>query len=88
METVKATKEREQLERLKAEMIGRYMGMQDKADELNEAIYKLCCDIEILNQRIERAREDEVKAQAKLAVKAAMKAGSNGNGNGNGHGHA
>lgn len=85
METAKATREREQLERLKAEMIGRYMGLQDKADGLNEAIYKLCCDIEMLNQRIERVREAEVEEQARLVVKVAMKPGSNGNGNGNGH---
>jgi len=86
METTKATKEREQLERLKAEMINRYIGMQDKADDLNEAIYRLCCDIEMLNQRIERAREDELREQMKQAARAALKPGSDGNGhNGNGH---
>ena len=63
----------ESLESEKEQMIQRYIDLQDQADALNETIYRVCCDIEILNCRIGKAKEDlhkaELKARAKDAVK-------------------
>jgi hypothetical protein len=62
----------EALETQKEEMIQRYMELQDQADALNESIYRICCDIEILNCRIDQAKQElhkaELKAHAKEAV--------------------
>lgn len=78
-----------ELEKEKERMIHRYLGLQDQADALNEQIYHLCCDIEILNKRIEIAKEEEAKKKAKEAAVAAAKAAQNGSSsNGNGAGHA
>ena len=64
----------EALERQKERMIHQYMSLQDKADAVNEEIYKVCCGIEALNSQIKIVRE-EIKAALKKAV-----APRNGNG--------
>ena len=51
------------MEREKGEKIARYMALQDEADKLNEEIYKVCCDVETLNARI-----DALKAEMRRAA--------------------
>lgn len=83
METQQGSKVKE-LEAQKLVLIERYMKMQDEADELNERIYNLCCEIETLNLSITKAKEDEEKKKG-----AAAKAANPSNGNGKpqaGHG--
>lgn len=75
-ETDKKVKE---LEAQKLALIERYLKMQDEADEMNERIYHLCCDIEALNISIGLAIEEEKKKKA-LAAKAAIQGPANGNG--------
>jgi len=58
----------EVLEQEKERMIRRYLELQDQADELNGVIYRLCCDIEVLNLRIQKAREEVQKAECRAAV--------------------
>lgn len=59
MDTLKEQQQRlEALEREKAEMIGRYMKLQDQADQLNEAIYKTCCEVETLNARVDALKAE------------------------------
>jgi hypothetical protein len=70
-----------ELEHEKEALIHRYMEMQDQADDLNGQIYQVCCSIEVLNRRIEQARDELKKQQAKAVLKTA----AGGNGNGNGH---
>lgn len=59
----------EAMEREKAEKISKYMALQDEADKLNEDIYKVCCDVETLNARIDalkaEMKRDALKAPAK-----------------------
>lgn len=69
-----------ELEKEKDRLIHRYIKMQDQADDLNGEIFSVCCNIEVLNKRIEQAREDLTKALQKAALKAAQTAGGNGNG--------
>ncbi|HYE99968.1 MAG TPA: hypothetical protein VEJ18_13700 [Planctomycetota bacterium] len=58
----------EAMEREKGEKIAQYMSLQDQADKLNEDIYRVCCDVETLNARIDalkaEMRRDALKAQA------------------------
>jgi len=75
-----ATKVRE-LEAQKLALIEKYMKMQDEADEMNERIYHLCCEIETLNISIGLAIEEEKKKKA-AAAKAAIQGRTNGHGNG------
>lgn len=59
--------EKERLEALQVEKerrIGEYMSLQDRADDLNEQIYRLCCGIEALNGQIEREKDRAAKAEA------------------------
>jgi len=72
-----------ELEAQKLVLIGRYMKLQDEADEMNERIYHLVCEIEALNLSINVAKEEERKKKGKVKASA----GGNGNGNGNGHGN-
>ena len=51
------------MEREKGEKIARYMALQDEADKLNEDIYKVCCDVETINARI-----DALKAEMRRAA--------------------
>ena len=53
----------EAMEREKGVKIARYMALQDEADKLNEDIYKVCCDVETLNARI-----DALKAEMRRAA--------------------
>lgn len=55
------------LESEKAQMIARYMSLQDQADSLNEEIYKTCCGVETLNVRIETLKKEMRKAALKPA---------------------
>ena len=50
------------MEREKGVKISKYMALQDEADKLNEEIYKVCCDVETLNARI-----DALKAEMRRA---------------------
>ncbi len=59
----------EAMEKEKEQKIQRYMDLQDQADALNETIYRVCCDIEILNRKIDQAREEIRKAELKAAAK-------------------
>jgi hypothetical protein len=45
------------LDHEKEQMIREYLSLQDKADGLNEEIYKVCCHIEALNAQIVLAQE-------------------------------
>lgn len=54
----------ETLEREKLALIQRYLEIQDILDDYNEKMYKVCCEIEVLNLRIVQAREAEAKAKA------------------------
>lgn len=51
------------MEREKGEKIAKYMTLQDEADLLNEQIYRVCCDVETLNARI-----DALKAEMRRAA--------------------
>ena len=55
------------LKREKEEMISRYMTLQDNADAMNEELYRVCCGIEILNSRIEVARQEFRRSGKKKA---------------------
>lgn len=65
------------LEAEKLVLIEKYMKLQDEADEMNERIYHVCIDIEALNLKITKAKEDEAKRKA-IAAKSALNAPSNG----------
>lgn len=66
----------ESLEREKADLIRRYLEIQDILDDYNEQMYKVCCEIETLNLRIGQARS-EAKSKASLKP-AARPNGANG----------
>jgi predicted nuclease with TOPRIM domain len=68
-----------ELEAQKLALIEKYMKMQDEADEMNERIYHVCCEIEALNLNITKAKEEEAKR------KAAQNPPLNGKGNGAAH---
>jgi hypothetical protein len=53
----------EAMEREKGDKIAKYMSLQDEADKLNEEIYKVCCDVETINARI-----DALKAEMRRAA--------------------
>jgi hypothetical protein len=72
-----------ELEAKKLALIEKYMKMQDEADELNEQIYRICCEVEAMNLAIEKAKEEEAKRKA-LAAKSAL----NPPPNGTSHSHA
>lgn len=59
------------LERDKALMIRHYMDLQDRADEINEEIYKTCCGIEALNIRIAEAKAAEERERLRMPRRAA-----------------
>jgi len=72
----------EAMELDKDRKIRQYMELQDKADAMNEQIYRVCCDVETLNVQI-----SALKAEIKKTAKAAGKQPSNGvhkSANGNG----
>jgi predicted nuclease with TOPRIM domain len=48
----------EAMEREKELMIRQYMDLQNKAEEVNEQIYKVCCSVETLNIRIAALQEE------------------------------
>ena len=87
------TKEQEaklaSMEADKEKKIRHYMELQDKADAMNEQIYKTCCDVEALNLQIDALKEEIKKAALKGAKPAnGVHKPSNGNGNGHGNGHS
>lgn len=57
------------LNKEKKRLIERYMKLQDVVDEYNEEIYKVCCQIEVLNQMIKV--EEEKALQKKNGTHAA-----------------
>jgi hypothetical protein len=69
VETESGSKVKE-LEAQKLALIERYMKMQDEADDLNERIYNICCEIEALNIGITKAKEEEEKKKKAAAAKA------------------
>ena len=66
-----------ELEARKLALIETYMKMQDEADDLNERIYNICCEIEALNLNISKAKEHEEKRKA-AAAKSALHPPANG----------
>lgn len=80
MEMEEESSKVKELEAQKLVLIGKYMKLQDEADEMNERIYHIVCEIEALNLSIGVAKEEEQKKKAKLK----SHAGGNGNGHGNG----
>lgn len=65
------------LEAQKLVLIEKYMKMQDDADDLNERIYRICCEIEAMNLSITKAKEEEEKRRA-MAAKSALHPPPNG----------
>lgn len=63
----------EALEHEKEEMIQRYMELQDQADAINESIYRICCDIEIMNCRIDQVKLELQKAELKVHASGALR---------------
>ena len=57
----------ESLETEKAQMIARYMSLQDQADAVNEEIYKVCCGVEAINKQITTLQKEMKKAALKAA---------------------
>ena len=74
----------EAMEGEKERKIRQYMELQDQADAMNEQIYKVCCDVEALNVKI-NALKAELKKTAQKGAKAILKPAPNGKGNGAGH---
>jgi TolA-binding protein len=72
-ETKEQANKVKELEARKLALIEKYMKMQDAADQMNERIYQVCCEIEALNLTITKAKEEEEKKKA-----LASKNGSNG----------
>ena len=77
--TAEKEAELKSLETEKAQMIARYMTLQDQADAVNEEIYKVCCGVETLNQKITTLQKELKKAALKVA-KSDGSAPTNGNG--------
>ena len=59
----------EAMEREKAEKISRWMALQDQAERLNENIYKVSCDVEMLNARIDALKAEIRRAELAKTVK-------------------
>ena len=57
----------EAMELEKERKIRHYMELQDKADAMNEQIYKTCCDVESLNLQIDALKEEIKKAALRAA---------------------
>ncbi len=55
----------EAMEKEKEQMIRQYLCLQDRADEVNDEIYRVCCGIEALNARIKQTQERLRKAALK-----------------------
>ncbi len=53
------------LEREKEEKIRGYMALQDRADALNEEIYRVCCSVEALNAQITLLQDQMRRAALK-----------------------
>ena len=76
----------EAMEIEKEKNIRHYMELQDQADEMNERIYHVCCDVETLNVQISALKEEIKKAALKGAKPSnGILAPPNGNGNGASH---
>lgn len=58
----------EALEKEKERMIHQYLSLQDKADDVNEEIYRVCCGIETLNAKIRLTQEQMRKAALKAVA--------------------
>lgn len=58
----------EAMEREKGDKIAKYMALQDEADKLNEEIYKVCCDVETLNARIDALKAEMHRAALAKSV--------------------
>jgi predicted nucleic acid-binding Zn-ribbon protein len=69
------------METEKERKIRHYMQLQDKADAMNEQIYKVCCEVEGLNAQIEAVKKELQKAASK-AIKAPTGLAKPSNGNG------
>lgn len=72
------------METEKERKIRLYMELQDKADAMNEQIYKVCCEVEGLNVQIEALKKELQKAAIK-AVKSPNGVAKPSNGNGAAH---
>ena len=63
----------EAMELEKERKIRAYLDLQDQADEMNERIYRVCCDVETLNVQISALKEEIRKAGLKGAHPGAAK---------------
>lgn len=52
-----------ELTREKDRLIRRYIELQDIVDDYNKQVYELCCEIELLNQKIKVTQEAEQSAR-------------------------
>ena len=66
----------EAMELEKERKIRAYMDLQDQADEMNEKIYRVCCDVEAINAQISALKEEIKKAGLKGAKPGAAKPGN------------
>lgn len=57
-------REVEGIERSKGLLISKYLHMQDIVDGYNEKIYQVCCDIEAINLKLQRARAEQKRLSA------------------------
>lgn len=57
------------LESEKDEKIARWIALQDQAERLNDDIYKVGCDVEMLNARIDALKAEIHRAQLAKTVK-------------------
>jgi hypothetical protein len=77
----------EAMELDKERKIRQYMELQDRADAMNEQIYRVCCDVEALNVQISALKEEIKKSASKDAAKPSNGVHKPANGNGNGSAH-
>ena len=59
----------EAMEREKGVKIAHWIKLQDQAERLNEEIYKLSCDVEMLNARIDTLKAEIHRAALAKSVK-------------------
>ncbi len=84
MDPVAEKKEQLQsLESEKAQMIARWMSLEDQAEAINAELYKTTCGVEVLNAQIEA-----LKAEMRRAALKPAPANGKSHRPGNGTGHA
>lgn len=56
------------LEIQKNQLIEQYIRLQDEADEYNKKIYDVCCQIQVLNEEIEKLKKKRQQEKAKSSA--------------------